>query len=95
MTDYELYEPHIEKAASEYAENICREANLSKFTCPGVDYACRNMALRLLLDGIAKPDDILAFLNRNSGRYKGKYMDFWWNVNNKYRDYVLDNKIQK
>ena len=79
MTNYELYKPHIERAASEYAENICRSAELSRLVCPGVDWGCRSMALQLLSDGTMKPDDILAFLNRNSGRYKGMYMDLWWN----------------
>ena len=78
MTDYELYKPHIEKAASEYAENICRGRNFLRLVCPGVDYGCRRMALQLLSDGIMKPDDILAFLNRNSGVYKGRYTELWW-----------------
>lgn len=79
MTDYELYKPHIERAASEYAENICRSANLSRLACPGVDCGCRNIALQLLSDKVIKPRDILAFLNRNSGVYKGTYTELWWN----------------
>lgn len=77
MNKKELYWPHIEQAASGYAETIARSNRLPRISCSSVDLAIRIMAHRLVVDDVIDSETMLNFLKKH--QYRENTPLNWWN----------------
>lgn len=76
MTTEELYRPHIEKAANEFAFSKALDLGLKVIQCPGFEGGFRVLCVELLEDGVVDPQRLLHWLEAKTKVKPDKR--HWW-----------------